>query len=274
MATLNKTGRPAYMYEESTQTWYQVSGIVSTGANYQWVGTHQFDNNTTFVGAVNAIKRFNSFLNPAARSAAITSPPDIGLITFIQQDALGATINRFEYWNGTSWIPYADPATTVTLTGTQTLTNKTLTSPLVNGGTFSSTYLIAPEEKWNISATAVTSTTTVDYLTAQNWQYTTASTAGASTMNIRGSSTVSLSSLLATGDSITLSVHVATGATTPAFFNAVQVDGTAVGVTVRWQYGTTPTNATTTISGYDMYSFTVIKTSGSTYTVLASVTKW
>lgn len=131
MTTLNKTGRPAYMYEESTQTWYQVSGLVSTGANYQWVGTHQFDNNTTFVGTVNVVRRFNSFLNATARAAAITDP-QIGLITFIQQDNVGATVNLFEYWNGTSWTSIVDPTTTVTINGTQTLTNKTLTSPTIN----------------------------------------------------------------------------------------------------------------------------------------------
>jgi len=149
----------------------------------------------------------------------------------------------------------------------------TLTTPTISGGSFTSTYLIAPEEKWNVSATAVTTTTTVDYLTAQNWYYTTTSTAGACTINIRGNSGTTLSSLLAVGDSITFTFAIATGATTPAYFNAAQVDGTVTGVTVRWQYATTPTSGTT--SGTDMYSFTVLKTAATpTYTVFASVAKW
>lgn len=246
MATINTTGRPAYMYDADTLTWYAISGRTSTNANYVWSGAHQFTNNVTMDGALTATLKFNSFLNPAARTAAITAPAT-GLLTFLQQDAVGTTINRFEYWNGSAWIPVT----------------YNLTSSLIT----------APQETWNVSATAVTTTTTVDFLTAQNWEYTTASTAGACTVNIRGNSSITLASLLSTGQSATFSFHVATGASTPAYFNAVQIDGTVTGVTTRWQYATTPTSGTT--SGYDMYSFTVIKTAATpTYTVLASVCKW
>ena len=293
MAAIDNTGRPGYMYDEDTDTWYAISGKVSTSANYIWSGTNTYNNNVFVNGTLNATLRFNSFLNPAARAAAITAPA-VGLLTFIQQDAGGNTINRFEFWNGTAWTAYADPATTVTLSGTQTLTNKTISgatisgsttlsgtvsnSATVSGGTYSaptinSALIRSPSEGWNISATAVTSTTTVDYLTAQNWQYTTASTAGACTLNIRGNSTNTLSSILAVGQSVTFSFHVATGATTPAYFNAVQIDGTATGVSTRWQYGTAP--STGTVSGYDMYSVTVIRTAATpTYTVLASQSRW
>lgn len=256
MATIDGTGRPGYMYDDATNVWYEISGKVSTAANYQWLGAHQFDNNVTNNGAIIAKLKFNSFLNPAARLAAIPSP-GVGLITFLQQDAVGTTINRFEFWDGSLWVAMADQ------TSAQTLTNKTLTSA----------YFIAPEEKWNISATAVSTTTTVDYLTSQNWQYTTASTAGACTINIRGNSGTTLASSINVGDSATFSFHIATGATTPAYFNSVQIDGTLTGVTTRWQYGSTPTAGT--VSGYDMYSFTVIKTAATpTYTVLASICKW
>lgn len=152
-------------------------------------------------------------------------------------------------------------------------TNISLVTPTINDGDATSLRFIAPEEKWNVSTTAVTTSTTVDYLTAQNWYYTTASTAGACTVNIRGNSGTTLASVLAnTNDSITLSFGITTGATTPAYFNAVNIDGTATGVTVRWQYGNTPTSGTT--SGVDMYSFTVLKTGSGTYTVFASVCKW
>lgn len=131
----------------------------------------------------------------------------------------------------------------------------------------------APSEQWSVAATAATTTTTVDFLTAQNWFYTTTSTAGACTINIRGNSGTTLASLLAVSDSVTFSFAISTGATTPAYFNAIQIDGTATGVTARWQYGAAPTTGTT--SGVDMYSFTVVKTAGTpTYTVFASVCKW
>ena len=145
MTTINTSGRPGYMYDEATTTWYAISGRVSTSANYVWTGAQQFDNNSVFGGAITAKLKFNSFLNPAARTTAIPSP-GIGLLTFVQQDGSGNTINRFEFWDGSAWVAYADPATTVTLTGTQTLTNKTLTSPMLNSSTF-----VSPKEKWNIT---------------------------------------------------------------------------------------------------------------------------
>ena len=246
MTTIDNTGRPGYMFDEDTNTWYAISGKVSTSANYVWSGANQFTNNVVIDGGLTATLKFNVFLNPAARSSAITAPAT-GLITFLQQDASGNTINRLEFWNGSSWIPV-----------TQNLVSSIFT---------------APEENWNVSATAVTATTTVDYLTAQNWYYTTASTAGASTLNIRGNSTTTLASILGTNQSATFSFAITTGASTPAYFNAVQIDGTATGVTTRWQYANTPTSGTT--SGVDFYSFTVVKTAATpTYTVFASVARW
>jgi hypothetical protein len=142
MATIDTSGRPAYMYDEETDTWYAISGRVSTSANYVWTGAQQYTNNVIFNGALTATLRFNSFLNPAARSAAITAP-NVGLLTFIQQDAGGVTVNRFEFWNGSAWTPIADP-NAATLDGVETLTNKTLTSPDINtpdidGGTIDNT---------------------------------------------------------------------------------------------------------------------------------------
>ena len=102
MATLNTTGRVLYMYEDATDTWWQVSGKASTSANYQWSGTHQFDNDVKLVGNLNAVRRINCFTNPTARTAMIPSP-QTGLLTFIQQDSNGLTVNRFEFWDGTTW---------------------------------------------------------------------------------------------------------------------------------------------------------------------------
>lgn len=129
MATIDISGRPAYMYDEETDTWYAISGRVSTSANYVWTGAQQYTNNVIMSGGLTATLRFNSFLNPAARSAAITSP-QVGLLTFIQQDAGGNTVNRFEFWTGSTWTPIADP-NAVTLNGVETLTNKTLTAPII-----------------------------------------------------------------------------------------------------------------------------------------------
>jgi hypothetical protein len=124
------------MYDENTDTWYAISGRVSTSANYVWTGAQNFTNNVIINGELRATLRFNTFLNPAARLSAIPSP-SVGLLTFIQQDAGGNTINRFEYWSGSAWTPIADP-NAATLNGVETLTNKTLTSPTINGGNITS----------------------------------------------------------------------------------------------------------------------------------------
>lgn len=141
MATIDNSGRPAYMYDEDTDTWYAISGRVSTSANYVWSGTNNFTNNVIIDGALTATLKFNTFLNPAARSAAITAP-NVGLLTFVQQDAGGNTINRFEYWSGSAWTPIADP-NAATLNGVETLTNKTLTSPTVNTATLNGGNIIS-----------------------------------------------------------------------------------------------------------------------------------
>jgi hypothetical protein len=129
------------------------------------------------------------------------------------------------------------------------------------------------KEKWNISATAISGTVNVDCVTSQNWLYTTASTSGATTINLRGSSSLSLSSLIAVGESISYVVAVTTGASTPGYFSQVQVDGTTTGVTARWIGSVPPTGGDA--SAINAYTFTVVKTASTpTYTVFSSVVKY
>jgi len=71
------------------------------------------------------------------------------------------------------------------------------------------------------------------------------------------------------GQSMTIAFLVTNGAT--AYYNsAVQIDGSAV--TPKWQGGTAP--AAGNASSVDTYVYTVIKTAASTFTVLASQTKF
>jgi hypothetical protein len=118
MPSYDNTGKISYAYDADTDTWYAILGKASTSANYNWTGAHGFES------TVIASSKFNCFLNPAARTSAIPSP-SVGLITFIQQNTGGDTVNLFEYWNGSEWASVADP-NAATLAGTETLTNKTL----------------------------------------------------------------------------------------------------------------------------------------------------
>ena len=153
-----------------------------------------------------------------------------------------------------------------TLTGSQTLTNKTLTSPAITGGSLKDVVFKGIEEDINIVASAATGTINFDVDTASIWYYTSNATAN-HTINFRYSSSVSLDSALPVGDAITL-VWMNTNGATAYYPNAITIDGTSV----------TP-KVPATISGgnassIDAYSFTIIKTASATFTVLETQTKF
>lgn len=155
-----------------------------------------------------------------------------------------------------------------TLTGTQTLTNKTLTAPIINNAVNTGSILISPEERTLISATAATGTVNFDAATQGVLYYTTNASANW-TLNVRGNSGASLDSILTTGDSITLA-FLTTQGSTAYYQSAFQIDGSSV--TPKWQGGTAP--AAGNVSSIDSYVFTIIKTGSAAFTVFGSQTKF
>jgi hypothetical protein len=155
-----------------------------------------------------------------------------------------------------------------TLTGTQTLTNKTLTSPAITGGTLVNTVIKGLEEDVNVVASAATGTINFDVETASIWYYTSNASAN-HTLNFRYNSSTSLDSSMATGDAITL-VWLNTNGSTAYYPNAITIDGSAV--TPKWQGGTAP--AAGNASSIDSYVFTIIKTGSATFTVFGSQTRF
>lgn len=123
------------------------------------------------------------------------------------------------------------------------------------------------QEAATVSATASTGAINFD-LSTQSVLYYTSNASGNFTINFRGSSGATLSSILNTGRAIT-AVFLNTNGTSAYYCTGVSIDG--VTQTVKWQTATpTAGNA----SGIDVYSFSIIKTGTSTYTVLGTISKF
>ena len=119
-------------------------------------------------------------------------------------------------------------------------------------------------EPVTVSATASTGTINFDLLTQSILYYTTNASSNW-TLNIRGSSSTALNTILSTGQTITL-VFMATQGATAYYASTIQIDGSTV--TPKWQGGSAPTAGNA--SSIDVYTFTIVKTGSSAYTVLAS----
>ena len=178
----------------------------------------------------------------------------------------------------------------VTLAGTQTLTNKTLTTPIISSisntgtltlptssdtlvgratsDTLSNKTVLSAKEYITTSATAATGTVHFDAVTQSVLYYTTNASANW-TLNVRGNGTTTLNSLLAVGESLTIA-FMATQGSTAYYHTALTIDG--VSATVKWQGASTP--AAGNASGVDAYVFTIVKTASATYTVFGSQTRF
>jgi hypothetical protein len=159
-----------------------------------------------------------------------------------------------------------------TVAGSETLTNKTLTSAALTAPVITGTASIwQMMENIAISATAATGTVNYDVLTNGAVTYYTANATGNWTLNLRGDGSTTMNSVMSTGKSLTVAFLVTNGGT--AYYQtALQVDGTTSGVTLEWQNGAAP--AAGNINSIDIYSVTLIKTGSATYTALASQTKF
>lgn len=121
-------------------------------------------------------------------------------------------------------------------------------------------------EDVNVVAAAATGTINIEVGTASIWYYTSNATAN-HTLNFRYSSTVSLNTFMATGDSLTV-VWLNTNGATAYYPSAFQIDGNSVTPKVPATISAGNANA------IDVYSFTIIKTASATFTVLETQTKF
>ena len=145
-----------------------------------------------------------------------------------------------------------DTSNFVTLTGSQSVSNKTIK-------TF--------KENVTIVGTAPSATTNFDALTQPISIYSTATSNF--TVNVQGNATTTLDSTLAIGESITVNLFVPNGAT--AYYpSAWAIDGSPI--TPKYQGGTAYTagNASAT----DLYVMFIVKTASATWSVYVSQTKF
>jgi hypothetical protein len=198
----------------------------------------------------------------------------------------------------TANVSYVDAALKVgnlTANGTVTVTSNVTAGNLVTAGAVSSGPLSASTgvfsstlnitgvttlgsyssikslvESATITAAAPASTTQFDW-TTQAVQYYTSNATTNFTLNIRGNGSTSLNTIMQTGQSASIALLVTNGS--PAYYmSAINIDGTASGVTVKYINGNSIT--TGNANSIDIYSITVIKTGSATYTVLVSQTKF
>ena len=146
------------------------------------------------------------------------------------------------------------------------LISGSFTTPTLTTATETNPYITSPREFTTVSATAANGTAQFDVLTQGILYYTTNATANF-TLNFRGNSGTTLNSIMNTGDSWTVS-FLATQGTTPYYLNTNPTVDTNATVTIKWSGGTAPSAGNA--SSIDIYSFTIIKTGVSTFTVLGA----
>jgi hypothetical protein len=204
------------------------------------------------------------FANAAARDAALT-----GAIVVEGMFAYLADTNTTVYYDGAAWQSFGTGDVTGLTAGTGiTITNASGPVPTIALSTNAT--LTSPKETVEVVAAGSTGTINVDTLTASVEYYTGAATANW-TLNVRGNGATTLNSTMAVNEQISV-VYLNTNTATAYIPSAFTIDGTAVGVTLKWLGGSAP--ATGTVNGIDAYVYTIIKTAASTYTVLASQNKF
>ena len=176
------------------------------------------------------------YASAAARDAdtALTAGLTEGMFCYL------ADTNITAYYSGSAWIPL-----------------------------FQNQVLTSPKEQAAISATAVAATTNIDVSTA-SVQITTGAPAANFTLNVRGSASVTLDSLMAVNDSITVTFECLNGAANTYYANAITIDG--VSVTPKWLGGTAP--AAGFASSANVYMLQIRKTGAAAFSCIASLSQF
>ena len=175
------------------------------------------------------------FASAAARdaSAPLTAALTEGMFCYL------ADSNTVEFYTGSAWV-----------------------------GLYEGQTLTSPRETIALSAVAATGAININAIDS-SVDIRTVNATGNWTINVRGSVSTTLDSIMSTGEQISIVFESPQGATAyyPTAFN---VDGSAV--VPKWLGGTAPSSGN--INSNDVYVYTIRKTGAATFTALASQNKF
>ena len=106
-------------------------------------------------------------------------------------------------------------------------------------------------------------------VTTQSVTFFTAAATANWSFNFQTSGTATIDSLMSTGQAMTMAMLVTQGST-PYVASNIRIDGTTI--TPKWQGGTAPSAGNA--NSVDSYTYTIIKTGSSTFTVFACLAKF
>ena len=176
------------------------------------------------------------YASAAARDAdaALTAALTEGMFCYLEDTNITA------YYSGSAWIPL-----------------------------FQNQVLVSPKEQAVLGSAVVANPTNIDVSTA-SVQITTGAPAANFTLNVRGSASVTLDSLMAINDSITVTFECLNGAANTFYADVYEIDG--VGVTPKWLGGSAP--AAGFASSANVYMLQIRKTAAATFTCIASLSQF
>ena len=176
------------------------------------------------------------YADAAARDAdtALTAALTEGMFCYL------ADTNTTAYYSGSAWVPL-----------------------------FQNQVLVSPKEQAVLGSAAVANPTNIDVSTA-SVQITTGAPAANFTLNVRGSASVTLDSLMAVNDSITVTFECLNGAANTFYANAITIDGASV--TPKWLGGTAPSAGFA--SSANVYMLQIRKTGAAAFSCIASLSQF
>ena len=206
----------------------------------------------------------NTYLSQASASTNYLTQASAST-TYLTQTS-GSTTYITQASASANYLTQASASTTYLDKTSASTTYATKSSPILTDASLTGTSKIEQTlEAVTISASVATGTINYNVLDNKGVTYYTSAATGNWTLNVRGNASTTLNSIMLIGQALTI-VFINTTTATAYYQTGFQIDGSSV--TPKWQGGTAPSSGNA--SSNDVYSFTIIKTSNATYTVLGS----